>query len=83
MQSGTTESHLFLSEGQTTEFSIKKGLAMDGYSHAVMPALAKEMEKMFVNYKALQSAPVRPTSRHPIQRYLLQILLVPQVQVPP
>ena len=27
---------------------------MDGYSHAVMPALAKEMEKMFVTYKALQ-----------------------------
>jgi hypothetical protein len=45
-----------------------------------MPALAKEMEKMFVTCKALQFV---QQIRHPIQRYLLQIFPVPQAKVPP
>jgi hypothetical protein len=54
--SGTTESHLFISESQTTEFSIEKGLAMVGYSNAVMPAIVKEMKKMFVTSEQSSSS---------------------------
>jgi hypothetical protein len=52
--SGTTASSLFISESQKPEFSVKKGLAMANYSHAVGPAIDKEMKKMFITYKALK-----------------------------
>ena len=49
----TTKTSLFLSTSEETEFSIKKGLLMKDYKHAVGPALNKELTKMFVTYKAL------------------------------
>jgi hypothetical protein len=49
----TTKTSLFLSNSEETEFSIKKGLLMTDYKHAVEPALNKELTKMFVTYNAL------------------------------
>jgi hypothetical protein len=49
----TTKSTLFVSSSEPTEFSIKKGLLMEDYKHAVGPAINKELTKMFVTYKAL------------------------------
>jgi hypothetical protein len=42
-----------VSDSEQTEFSIKKGLLMPNYKHAVGPALDKELTKMFVTYQAL------------------------------
>ena len=49
----TTPSSLFASKSEQAEFSIKKGLLMDNYKHAVGPAITKELTKMFVTYKVL------------------------------
>ena len=49
----TTKSSLFVSSSEQTEFSIKKGLLMQDYKHAVGPAINKELTKMFITYKAL------------------------------
>jgi len=50
---GTTKTSLSVSDSEQTEFSIKKGLLMPNYKHAVGPALDKELTKMFVTYQAL------------------------------
>jgi len=49
----TTKSSLFVSDSEETEFSIKKGLLMKDYRHAVGPAITKELTKMFVTYNVL------------------------------
>jgi hypothetical protein len=49
----TTKTSLSISTSEQTEFSIKKGLLMPDYKHAVGPALDKELTKMFVTYQAL------------------------------
>jgi hypothetical protein len=50
---GSTKTSLSVSTSEQTEFSIKKGLLMPEYKHAVGPALDKELTKMFVTYQAL------------------------------
>ena len=49
----TTKSSLSVSNSEQSEFSIKKGLLMPDYKHAVGPAIDKELTKMFITYKAL------------------------------
>ena len=49
----TTKSSLSVSNSEQSEFSIKKGLMMPDYRHAVGPAIDKELTKMFITYKAL------------------------------
>ena len=49
----TTASSLSVSDSEKTEFTIKKGLLMEDYKHAVQPAITKELTKMFLTYKAL------------------------------
>ena len=50
---GSTKTSLSVSTSEQTEFSIKKGLLMPEYKHAVGPAIDKELTKMFVTYQAL------------------------------
>jgi hypothetical protein len=49
----TTASSLSTTTSEKSEFTIKKALLMENYSHAVYPAIAKEMTKMFITYRAL------------------------------
>ena len=49
----TTKTSLSVSNSEKTEVSIKKGLLMPDYKHAVGPAIDKELTKMFVTYQAL------------------------------
>ena len=51
--SDTTKSSLSVSNSEQSEFSIKKGLMMPDYKHAVGPAIDIELTKMFITYKAL------------------------------
>jgi len=50
----TTARSLSVSDSEKTEFTIKKGLLMEDYKHAVQPAINKELTKMFLTYNALQ-----------------------------
>ena len=49
----TTATSLSTTTSEKTEFTIKKALLMIDYKHAVAPAIAKELTKMFVTYRAL------------------------------
>ena len=49
----TTATSLSTTTSEKTEFTIKKALLMVDYKHAVAPAIAKELTKMFVTYRAL------------------------------
>jgi len=51
--SNTTPNTLTISTSEKAEFSIKKALLMENYKHAVLPAINKELTKMFLTYKAL------------------------------
>ena len=72
----TTKTSLFLSNSKETEFSIKKGLLMTDYKHAVGPALNQDVCHLQC---PRPHRPIRSSTRC----HLLSVLLLPQEQVPP
>jgi len=49
----TTQSSLFTTDSEKSEFTIKKAMLMENYKHEVIPAIQRELTKMFTTYKVL------------------------------
>jgi len=50
---GTTKTSLHVFTEEVTEFSLKKALLLKDYKPAVIPAVNKELTKMFITYEVL------------------------------